>query len=136
MSRRRLIWAVVAAAFLTLPAACSRGGAPAGTAQPGGLRLQYEDVLEPRAYLHAGLAVVEPPSSATGLWAVAPGLPRPERARVEHLDTGASIDVSLFSGGGRAVRLSPQAAAAIGVGADPAPVRVTALRREPRIASP
>jgi hypothetical protein len=83
--------------------------------------------------------LAEPPGAAPGYWAVAPGLPRPERARVERLDTGAAVQVALFAGragADGAIRLSPAAAQALGIGAGPAPVRVTALRREPRIARP
>jgi hypothetical protein len=102
------------------------------------LELRFEDVLAPEAYLREGPAVAEPPSAAPGYWAIAPGLPRPERARVERLDTGAQVQVALYGGRegpGGAVRLSPAAAEALALGVGPAPVRVTALRREPRIAA-
>lgn len=100
------------------------------------LELSFEDVLAPEAYLREGSAVAEPPDGAPGYWAVAPGLPRPERARVERLDTGAQVQVALYGGRqgpGGAIRLSPAAAEALALDGSRAQVRVTALRREPRI---
>jgi hypothetical protein len=140
MARRRLVGAVAAAALAGLMAACAPAEAPAGAEpQDASLRLRFDDVLAPGAFSRKGPAVAEADGAAPGLWAVVPGLPRPERARVEHLATGATVDVALFAGPGGpggATRLSPAAAAALGLGAGPAQVRVTALRREPRLARP
>jgi hypothetical protein len=69
---------------------------------------------------------------------VVAGLPRPERATVENLETGAETSVALFAGGGNPadIRLSAEAADALGIGDRPVRVRVTALRREPQLAVP
>ena len=67
-----------------------------------------------------------------------PGLRRPERAEVVNLETGAKVTVSLFSGGAPAgeARLSNAAAEALAIGDVPQRVRITALRREPRLVAP
>jgi hypothetical protein len=138
MARRRLIGALGAAALAGLAASC----APAADPPPpmaGGLALRFEDVLAPEVFVRAGRAVAEGPEGAAGLWAVAPGLPRPERGRIERLDTGARVEVALFAGAGGpdgAIRVSAEAAAALGIAGGAVPVRVTALRREPRLAPP
>lgn len=134
----RAIGMAAAAAFL---AACAAPGAPAGAAPPGGgvLQLSFEDVLAPAAFTRDGPAEADAADGAAGFWAVVPGLPRPERARVENLATGATTTVALYVGRANprgAIRLSGAAAEALGVGAAPVRVRVTALRREPRIAPP
>lgn len=131
------VWASGMAAVAVLTTGCA-GDGPAGGPPPGALRLSYEDVLAPQAFLREGPAIVDPPGGAAGFWAVAPGLPRPERALIENLATGARIEVALFAGRGgpgAAIRLSGAAAEAIGL-ASPGRVQVTALRREPRIAAP
>jgi hypothetical protein len=110
------------------------GGAAAGADDT--LDLRFEDVLAPEAYLREGPARVDA-GEAAGFWAIVPGLPRPERALVENLGSGATAEVALFRGpasGG--IRLSAAAAEALGIGAGPAEVRVTALRSMPRIAAP
>ena len=62
------------------------------------------------------------------------GRPRPERAELVNLETGDSVVVALFAGRrGAPVRLSNAAAEAIGVGAAPVRVRVTALRSRPTL---
>ena len=127
-----------AAAIAAALAGCAapEASAPAGE---GGIRLSYEDVLAPAAFRREGPAVADRPEGSAGLWAVTPGLPRPERALVENLATGETVVVALFAGRGGpggAIRLSAAAAEAIGIGAAPARVRVTALRREPQIAGP
>lgn len=139
MARRGLVWAIGAVALAGL-LACARPEAPApgSAADAAALRLRFEEVLVPGAFSRVGAAVTEGPGGAAGLWAVTPGLPRPERARVENLATGATVDVALFAGPGAAgaIRLSAAAGEALGLGPGPAQVRVTALRREPRIAPP
>lgn len=134
MVRRGPVWIGGSAALAAMLSSC----APEGARPPaeGALRLSYEDVLAPEAFAREGPAIPEPADGAAGFWAVTPGLPRPERARVENLRTGAATEVALFAGPGGpggAVRLSAEAADAIGLAA-PGPVRVTALRREPRLA--
>ena len=52
---------------------------------------------------------------AAGLWAVVPGLTRPERARIVNLDTGDETVVALFAGRPGPVRLSNEAADALGI---------------------
>lgn len=112
-----------------------RGEGPAA----GGIQLSYESVLAPEVFSREGAAVADAAGGEAGYWAAAPGLPRPERGRVENLATGATIDLALYMGrGGRdgPIRVSAAAAEAIGIGPGPGRVRVTALRREPRIAGP
>ena len=73
------------------------------------------------------------PDGAEGLWAAVAGLPRPERARIVNVDTGAEVVVALFAarrGSGAEIRLSNQAADALGIGDRPTPVHITALRRQ------
>ena len=62
-------------------------------------------------------------------------LPRPERGLVVNPASGAKVVVALFAAGRGAagIRLSNEAADALGIGDRPAPVRITALRREPKI---
>jgi hypothetical protein len=128
------IWVVAAAA---LASGCAPGEPPRQrTDAPAGLALRFEDVPTPAAFSWTGPAVADAPGGAAGFWAVAPGLPRPERGRIERLDGAASVDVALFAGRGGALRVSTEAAEALGLGDAAARVRVTALRREPRLAPP
>jgi hypothetical protein len=125
-------WAALAAAA-TL-AAC----APADDRPPDAVRVSFQEVLEPEAYEVETLARADADAEgAPGYWAAAPGLPRPERALVVNLATGAEVRVALYRGrSGGPVTLSAAAAEAIGLGAEPGRVRVTALRREPTLAAP
>jgi hypothetical protein len=119
-----------------LPELPGLGGGGTAAGADDALDLRFEDVLAPEAYLREGPARVDT-GEAAGFWAIVPGLPRPERALVENLATGATAEVALFRGpasGG--IRLSAAAAEALGIGAGPAEVRVTALRSMPRIAAP
>lgn len=100
------------------------------------LDVTFEDHPRPDILSRTGNAIRDrDPEAIPGLWGVVPGLPRAETALVENTHTGASIALPLFSGstGSRtiAIRLSPQAADALGILEAPAPVRITALRREP-----
>jgi hypothetical protein len=114
---------------LALLAACGRADAPA----PGEVRLRFEDRAEPRAFSRAGPAVRDRPEGAAGLWAAVRGLPRPERALVENPANGKEVVVALFAASGSPdIRLSNAAADALGI-TDTAPVRITALRSEPRL---
>jgi hypothetical protein len=112
-------------------AACGPAGAP-GT-DPGAMSISFEDRAEPGAFEREGTAVRDGEGGAGGLWATVPGLPRPERARIVNLDTRAEATVALFDAGGGSIRLSNEAADALGIGARPTPVRITALRRLPQI---
>lgn len=120
--------------------------APKTAPKPAGrgaeeLRVSFVDMLAPGAFDWTGPAVAVA-GGAEGLWVVLPGATHAERVRVRLLDGegdgaagGASVDVALFrgpAGPGGAARLSAAAAEALGV-SGPARVRVTALRREPRL---
>lgn len=104
----------------------------------GGIRLQFEDRPDPAAFTREGNAVRAGEDAAEGLWASVRNLPRPERGRVIHLANGASVDVALFTAPRSApdIRLSTAASNAIGLGATPARVRITALRSKPMIEPP
>jgi hypothetical protein len=115
-------------------AGCARQGGGAPDAERP-FRLSFEDRPAPVAFSLEAPAVRDRPGGAGGLWAVVPGLPRPERARVVNLATGAEAVVALFAGGPAGIRLSNRAADALGIAAEPVPVRVTALRSRPSIAT-
>jgi hypothetical protein len=120
---------MAALAVLAGLAACGRPG----TAPEPGLRLSFEDRPEPEVFARQGPAVRDGDGGAAGLWAALPGLARPERALVENLDGGGSVVVALFRSGAGPIRLSNEAADALGIGAGPAQVRITALRREAKL---
>ncbi len=112
------------------------GGDAAGPASTDPLGLSFEDVAQPAAFAREGPATRAGPGEAEGSWAVVADLPRPEAALVVNLESGARTRVALFEGApgaGAAVRLSAAAAEALGIGERTVPVRVTALRREPRL---
>lgn len=136
--RRGPVWASEMAVLAAVVSGCAQIAAlaPRDGASSDGIQLSYEHVLAPQVFSREGAAVADGPDGEAGFWAVAPGLPRPERGRVENLATGATIDVALYAGRGGAIRLSAATAEAIGIGPEPERVRVTALRREPRIAAP
>ena len=107
-------------------------GCGLGDRHSGGLSLSFEDRPEPEVFTLEGVGRRDAAGGAGGFWAVVGGLARPERARVENLATGERVIVALFAGGlGGEVRLSVSAAEALDIGAEPARVRVTALRRAP-----
>lgn len=98
------------------------------------LQLRIEDVAAPSVFQREGVAVLDKPKGAAGLWATVRGLPRPERAEVVNLATGATVDVALFTTrSGPDIRLSHEAAAALGISDDTTRVRVTVLRSKPVI---
>ena len=109
-------------------AACA-GGPPDDDA----LRIRFEDRAAPGAFELTGTGVRDDPDGAPGLWAAVPGLPRPERAEVVNLDTRDRATVALFRSAGATIRLSNEAADALGIAEGTAPVRVTALRSVPEI---
>ncbi|MBP7242741.1 hypothetical protein [Amaricoccus sp.] len=127
--------AALAAALAGCAQAPSGDAAPAAQRGPEELRLSFVDMLAPSVFDWTGPAVADA-DGAAGLWAVVPGLSRPERGRVALAGGAAHVDVALFRGGtGRngAIRISAEAAEALGLGDGAARVRVTALRREPRL---
>lgn len=137
--RRGPVWASGLAILTAALAGCTPADDPAAAPASGAIQLRYEDVPAPQAFSREGVAVADAPGGEPGFWAVTPGLPRPERGRVENLASGATIDVALFGGRGGpggSIRLSSAAAQAIGIGPGPGRVRVIALRREARIAPP
>jgi hypothetical protein len=105
------------------------------TATPGAGRLTFQDLRAPGVYDRGGMAVSDSAEGAAGFWAAVPGIPRPERAVAINLDTGAEVEVALFAAprSARAIRLSHEAAAALGVGDQPARIRIVAMRRKPSI---
>lgn len=119
--------------------ACAPVGDPASDSARGGLLLQFEDSAQPAAFSREGLARSVGADGAEGLWAVVAGLPRPERAMLTNLETGAEVEVALFRArrGTPAadIQVSEAAAEALGIGGTPVPVRVVALRREARLAT-
>lgn len=98
----------------------------------GGLQVGFEDSLRPDVLLREGEVRRVADREASGFWAIVPDLERPERALVQRADSEAVIVVALFNGTG-GMRLSPAAADALGIGDEPARVRITALRSEARI---
>jgi hypothetical protein len=102
------------------------------------LTIAFETVATPAAFFREGPAIADPEGGASGFWAAVPRLPRPERALIVNPATGASVEAALFAGGatGTPIRLSGAVAEALGIGASPTPVRITALRREPRLVRP
>jgi hypothetical protein len=117
---------------LALAAVLAACGRPDDAPQ-GGIRLSFEDRAEPAAFTREGPAVRDRPDGAEGLWAAVRGLPRPERAEVTNPANGATVVVALFAAGGGSpeIRFSNAAADALGIGAAPVTVRITALRSEP-----
>ena len=122
----------VALVLVATLAGCAPEGAPPDADRS--FRLSFEDAPVPAAFSLEGPAVRDRAEGAAGLWAVVSGLPRPERARVANLATEAETIVALFAGrAGQPIRLSNEAADALGIEAGPVPVRVTALRSRPAI---
>jgi hypothetical protein len=117
--------------LVAMLAACARPGGAPDADRP--LRLRFEETPAPDVFSLEAPAVRDRGEGAGGLWAVVPGLPRPERALIVNLDTGAEAVVALFAGRGEAVRLSNEAAEALGIGDEAAGVRVTALRSRPAL---
>jgi hypothetical protein len=132
MRRRRGSGTSLALAF-GVAAALAACGRPGGEARSG-ISFTFEDRAAPGAFLLEGGAVRDRPDGAEGLWAAVRGLPRPERALVLNTATGAEVVVALFAASsGPPIRLSNAAADAIGLADAPQAVRITALRRAPRL---
>ncbi len=130
---RRLAWGVLAVLPLLGAAGCAT--APGG--RPEGLDIRFDVVEDPAAFALDGPARRPDRDAPGGYWAVVPGLPRAESAVVRRQGGGKAVVVALF----RAPRTSPSgeillseaAAAALGIGDDPVPVRVVAMREEPEL---
>lgn len=133
---RRRMAGVVALAIAA--SGCASTGARQQAATAEGLTIAFETVEAPEAFFRDGLAVADRADGASGFWAAVPRLPRPERALIVNPATEAAVEVALFAGGsvGAPVRLSGAAAEALGIGAEPVRVRITALRRQPRLVAP
>lgn len=125
-------------ALLALTAGCGAPDAAPPVQNAAGIGLSFEEIASPDVFRFEGSAMRPGAPGAPGLWAAVPGLPRPERAEAVNLATGARVTLALFSGSGETVaRLSDDAAEALGIApGGRAPVRVTALRREPRLRDP
>ena len=120
--------AIVLTALL---AACGDRGAAPDPDKP--MHLRFEDAADPAAFSLEAPAVRGGAEGAAGLWAAVPGLNRPERARLVNPATGAAVVVALFARRDGPIRLSAEAADALGIGDRPATVRVTALRSRPEL---
>ena len=134
MTERRRARGIGLLAMTALLAACSRFGEPGAPAESG-LAIRFEDRAEPQVFEREGPARRDHADGAAGRWATVPGLPRPERARVVNVASGAATVVALFVGQpGAPIRLSNEAADALGIGEEPATVHITALRSRPEVA--
>lgn len=131
MARRSRSWQGALVAVATLAACGGADDAPPDPDRP--LQLRFEDAPAPGAFSLEAPAVRDREGGAGGLWAVVPGLSRPERAQIVNLATGDEAVVSLFAGRGTPVRVSNEAADTLGIGSDPVTVRVTALRSRPAL---
>jgi hypothetical protein len=135
MARHRPVGGLALTLLLLAAGACAPRGEDS-TASGLEIELAFEYRERPDILSRSGSALRDrDPSASPGLWGVVSGLGRAERALVENARTGARVTVSLYSGstGSAAaiIRLSPEAADALGILEAPTPVRVTALRREP-----
>lgn len=101
------------------------------------LEVDFADRLRPDIFERSGGALRDADTTTPGLWGVVPGLARSERAEVRNTATDAAVTVFLYGGttggGDIAIRLSPQAADALGLLDAPVPVTITAVRREPEL---
>lgn len=121
---------MIAAAFAI--AACAADREREASEPIGALRIEIDEALAPQVFEIEGSARVASPDEAPGLWAAAPGLPRPERGRVLNVTTGESVTVALFRASGNGIRVSGVVAEAIGMDSGDR-VRLTAVRSEPRV---
>ena len=129
------------ALVLAFLGACAPGAGPDGRSaqRPDeDFALDFADKPAPGIYQRELLGTRDRPKGTQGLWAIVPGLNRAERAEVVDLANGKRVEVALFPGSvpGGTARLSGAAAEVLGIGATPARVRVTVLRREPVLVSP
>lgn len=130
---RRLALGVLAGLPLLVAAGCATQ--PGG--RPDALGIRFDVVEEPAAFALEGLARRPDRDAPGGYWAVVPGLPRAESAAVRRQGGGKAVVVSLFRAPRGtppgAIVLSEAAAAALGIGDDPVPVRIVAVREEPEL---
>lgn len=133
----RVAAAVLAGMLAGTLAGCGQPGAGRPDSGAEGLALSFEDAPAPGVFLIEAPAERDGPKGAGGLWAAVRGLARPERAEAVNLATGARVNVALYRAGGSApaIRLSNEAADALGVEEAPVNIRITALRRRPVIAT-
>lgn len=132
---------VAAFAMVAALPACGRFASDSDS-RPAGvngdvLALSFEDAPEPGVFVLQADAVRDEAEGAGGLWAAVEDLDRPERAEAVNLETGKAVVVALYraSRPGGPIRLSNEAADALGVGEGPVNVRITALRRKPVVAT-
>jgi hypothetical protein len=129
----RVARVVAIIAAVALSACGGLGGGPDPRQGDGGLELSFEDEPEPSVFQLEAEAVRDTPDGAAGLWAAVSGLDRPERAEAVNVGTRKRVSLALYRarGSGPAIRLSNEAADALGVKDQPVNVRITALRRRP-----
>lgn len=127
---RRLAFGVLAGLPLLVAAGCE----PLPGNRADGLGIRYDVVEEPAAFALDGVARRPDRDAAGGYWAVVPGLPRAELAVVRRQGGREDVVVALFRAPRTAksgeIVLSEAAAAALGIGDDPVPVRIVAVREE------
>lgn len=129
---------IAALSLAVLLPACERLGAGSEARDDGDVfSLSFEDRPQPGVFVLQAPAVRDAGDGAAGLWAAVDGLDRPERAEAVNLDTGDVVALALYraSRAGAAIRLSNEAADALGVGDEPVNIRITALRRKPVVAT-
>jgi hypothetical protein len=117
--------------------ACGRRPGSMEMRHHDGIEIAFADQERPDVFGATGMAVRATDDAEAGYWGIVEGLRRPERAVVRLERADRSVVVSLFSGNtgrtGALIRLSPQAADAIGLLDEPQFVLVVAVRREPHI---
>lgn len=134
MAKRRWQRVLAMLVLATVPPGCGRLGGGGGVDAERPMLLTFEDMPAPGAFATEGPAVRDAEGGADGLWATVAGLPRPERARITNPETGETVVVALFRGrAGEPIRVSNEAAGALGIGGEPVRVDVTALRSRPSI---
>ena len=128
--RRRLALGMLAGLALLVAAGCA--AVPGG--RPEGLGIRFDVVEDPTAFALEGTARRPDRDAPGGYWAVVPGLPRAESAVVRRQGGGKAVVVALFRAPRTApsgeILLSEAAAAALGIGDAPVPVRIVAVREE------
>jgi hypothetical protein len=116
----------------------ARAPAKGGDPDTEGFAIGFDDQRAPKVFEAELTARRDKAGGTQGLWATVSGLGRAERAEVVNLATGATAQVALFNGPVKRgeARISNAAAVLLGIGAEPARVRIVALRSEPVIVAP